>query len=45
MIALLFAVLWLALCASIAQDLEDWEYFRTEDDDFCSEAERKEDNE
>lgn len=25
MICLLFAVLWLALCASIAQDLEDWE--------------------
>jgi len=24
MICLLFAVLWLALCASIAQDMEDW---------------------
>lgn len=25
MIALLFAVLWLALCASIAQDMEEWD--------------------
>ncbi len=25
MIALAFAVLWLALCASIAQDLADWD--------------------
>ena len=25
MIALVFAVLWLALCASIAQDMEEWD--------------------
>lgn len=25
MICLLFAVLWLALCASIAQDMEEWD--------------------
>ena len=25
MICLLFAVLWLALCASIANDMEEWD--------------------